>query len=336
MKALYPLSLVYSFLYKLDKNLSKPKRLQKPVISVGNITVGGTGKTPIVIELLKFLVKNKVKPTVLTRGYLRKAKKTVLLKNGTTNLDVTISGDEPMLIAKSVPETFVIVGTNRYCNARKFENKINTDVYVLDDGFQHWSIQRDLDIVCINAFNPFGNGMLLPAGILREPIKALKRADIIMLTNSDMISQTQLASLRNEILSLTEKDSIVTYYDNFEYTSLDLKTNFDIRVLKESNLYSLSAIGFANGFENCILKSGLEIKDSIILKDHSVFDNKFLNDVIKKYKNAYFIVTAKDAVKLDNIDEDIKRKIVVLKVTPKFITGKEQWESSIINVLQSF
>jgi tetraacyldisaccharide 4'-kinase len=336
MKALYPLSLIYSFLYKLDKNLSKPKKLQKPVISVGNISVGGTGKTPIVIELLKFLIKNKVKSTVLTRGYLRKTKKTVLLKDGATDIDINISGDEPMLITRSVPEAFVIVGTNRHSNAIKFENKINTDVYILDDGFQHWSIQRDLDIVCINAFNPFGNGMLIPAGILREPIRTLKRADILVLTNSDMISQTRLTSLRNEILSLTGKDSVVTYYGNFEYTRLDLKTNFDIRVLKESNLYSLSAIGFANGFENSILKSGLKIKNSITLKDHSTFDNKFLNDVLKKYKNAYFIVTAKDAVKFDNIDEDIKRKIVVLKVTPKFITGKEQWERSILNVLQSF
>lgn len=335
MKALYPLSLIYSFLYKLDKKLSTPKKLQKPVISVGNITVGGTGKTPIVIEVLKILIKNKINPTVLTRGYLRKTKETVLL-NGATGVDVNISGDEPMLIARNVPEASVIVGANRYSNAVKFENEINTDVYVLDDGFQHWNIQRDLDIVCINAFNPFGNGMLIPAGVLREPIKVLKRANIIILTNSDMISQTQLASLRNKILFLTGKDSIVTYYGNFEYTNLDLKTNFDIRLLKESNLYSLSAIGFVNGFENSILKSGLKINGSITLRDHSAIDNKFLNDVIKKYKNAYFIVTAKDAVKFDNIDEDIKRKIVVLKVTPKFITGKEQWENSILNVLQSF
>jgi tetraacyldisaccharide 4'-kinase len=339
MKVLYPLSLVYSFLYKLDKNLSRPKKLQKPVVSVGNITVGGTGKTPIVIELLKFLIKNKIVPTVLTRGYLRKTKEVVLLENGGMDIDVSVSGDEPMLIARSVPDASVIVGANRYSNAVKFENKINTDVYVLDDGFQHWNIQRDLDIVCINAFNPFGNGMLIPSGILREPIKVLKRADIIILTNSDMISETQLASLRNKILSLTGKDPIVTYYGNFKYSSLDLKTNFDIRILKELNLYSLSAIGFANGFKNSILKSGLKIKDSITLRDHSTFDNKFLNklnDIIKKCKDAYFIITAKDAVKFKYVDEGIKRKIVVLKVIPEFITGKKQWENSILNTLQSF
>ncbi|MDR0723741.1 MAG: tetraacyldisaccharide 4'-kinase [Endomicrobium sp.] len=336
MKLLYPLSLIYSFLYKLDKNLSKPKKLQKPVISVGNITVGGTGKTPIVIELLKLLIKNKVTPTVLTRGYLRKTKETVLLQSGAVGVNVNISGDEPMLIARSVPEASVIVGASRYSNAIKFESKTNTDVYVLDDGFQHWNIQRDLDIVCVNAFNPFGNGLLLPAGILREPIKVLKRAGIIIITNSDIINQTQLVNLRNKILSLTGKDSIVTYYDKFEYTRLDLKTKFDIKILKESNLYSLSAIGFANGFKSSILKAGLNIKGSIALRDHSAFDNKFLNNIIRKYKYAYFIVTAKDAVKFDNICEDIKRKIVVLKVTPKFIIGEDQWENSVLNTLQSF
>jgi tetraacyldisaccharide 4'-kinase len=337
MKSLYPLSLMYYGLYKLDRKFSKPKKLQKPVTSVGNITFGGTGKTPIVIELLKFLVKNKINPTVLTRGYLRKTKKTVILANGNIDIDVSMSGDEPMLIAKSVPEASVIIGADRYSNAVKFASQLNTDVYVLDDGFQHWNIKKDLDIVCINAFNPFGNGMLIPAGILREPIDSLRRADIIVLTNSDMVSNGDLENLRRKLLSLTGKDPIVTCYGNFEYTSLDLKTGFDIRILKESNLYSLSAIGFAKGFKNSILKSGLKIKGSIVLRDHSNFDNKFLNDIVnKKYKNAYFIITAKDAVKFKNIDETVRKKIIVLKVIPKFITGNIQWENSILNTLQSF
>ncbi|MDR3124887.1 MAG: tetraacyldisaccharide 4'-kinase [Endomicrobium sp.] len=337
MRALYPLSLIYSFLYKLDRSFSKTKKLHKPVISVGNITLGGTGKTSIVIELLKLLVKNELNPTVLTRGYLRKTKKPVILKNGVINVDVSVSGDEPMLIAKTVPGASVIVGADRYANAIKFANKHNTDVYVLDDGFQHWSIKRDLDIVCINAFNPFGNDMLIPAGILREPVNALRRADIVILTNSDMINQTKLENLQSKILNLTGKAPIVTCYSSFEYKTLDLKTDFDIKVLNEMSLCSLSAVGFTSGFKNSILKSGLKIKGSIILRDHSNFDNKFLNNIVnKKYRNTYFIVTAKDAVKFENIDESIKKKVIVLKVLPKFITGKNQWKKSILNILQSF
>ncbi|MDR1522901.1 MAG: tetraacyldisaccharide 4'-kinase [Endomicrobium sp.] len=336
MKSLYPISLIYYGLYKLDRKFTKPKKLQKPVISVGNITFGGTGKTPIVIELLKLLVKKKISPTVLTRGYLRKTKKAVILTNGNIDMDVSITGDEPMLIAKSVPKASVIIGSDRYSNAGRFTDQLNTDVYVLDDGFQHWNIKRDLDIVCVNTFNPFGSGMLIPAGILREPINSLRRADIIVLTNSDMVTNVELENLKKKILSLTGKDPVVTCYSNFEYIDLDLKTVFDIRYLKESNLYSLSAVGFTNGFKNSILKSGLKIKDSIVLRDHSNFDNKFLTDIVKKYQNAYFIVTAKDAVKFKDIDESVRGKIIVLKVTPKFITGKLQWENSILNTLQSF
>jgi len=168
MKFLYPLSLLYSVLLKADRKFSIPKKLSKPVISVGNITWGGTGKTPIVIEILNLLINNNLKPVVLTRGYSRISNFPLLLKESTIGINHLDSGDEPLLIAKSVPKASVIVGKNRYDNALKFEKRIKPDVYILDDGFQHWNIQRNLDIVCINAANPFGNGMLIPAGILRE------------------------------------------------------------------------------------------------------------------------------------------------------------------------
>ncbi|MDR3113087.1 MAG: tetraacyldisaccharide 4'-kinase, partial [Endomicrobium sp.] len=137
-KILYPLSLVYFGLAKLDRKFTESKKLNKPVISVGNITWGGSGKTPIVIDILETLVKNGFKPAVLTRGYGRKESKPVLLKDGAKNFQPSETGDEPLLIFKSVPYARVIIGSKRYDNALRFAKEAAPDVYVLDDGFQHW------------------------------------------------------------------------------------------------------------------------------------------------------------------------------------------------------
>ncbi|MDR3071752.1 MAG: tetraacyldisaccharide 4'-kinase [Endomicrobium sp.] len=334
MKLLYPLSLIYSGLYKLDKKFSNSKKILKPVISIGNITCGGNGKTPIVIELLNFLVNNNIKPVVLTRGYMRKSKIPLVLKNGALGTNVLDSGDEPLLIARSVSKSVIIVGADRYGNALRFENEINPDVYVLDDGFQHWNLQRDLDIVCINAANPFGNGMLIPAGSLREPSKTLDRAGFVIITNSDMVSYGELQKLKKTIFDLSGKSIAVTYYGDFKYKTIDLNEHFNIDLFKYSDVYSLSAIGFADGFKHSIKKSGIKIKDSIVLRDHSSYNNETLKKIVnKKAKDSYFIITAKDAIKYQNIDASIKERLAVLTVRPQFIMGKEQWEQEILKCL---
>jgi tetraacyldisaccharide 4'-kinase len=338
MKFLYPLSLIYSTLYKADRKFKNPKRLLKPVISVGNITWGGTGKTPVVIELLNFLINNNLKPAVLTRGYSRKSKIPLFLKDGANDIDALESGDEPLLIAKSVPRAWVIVGANRYKNVVKFKDRMNPDVYVLDDGFQHWSIKRELDIVCINAVNPFGNGMLIPAGVLREKPKSLERAGLIIITNSDMVLNKELVELETTIFALSGRKPVATYYSGFEYKTVDLNTNFNINFLKKFDVYSLSAIGFAMGFKNSIEKSGIKVKDNIVLRDHSSYAD-FKKIINQKSENAYFIITAKDAVKFQNsneIDTNIKKKVAVLVVKLRFLKGREQWERELLKCLRSF
>jgi tetraacyldisaccharide 4'-kinase len=304
---------------------------------VGNLVWGGTGKTTVAIELLNLLVKNNLKPAVLTRGYRRIGRSSVILKNAAVGISASDSGDEPLLIAGSVPKACVIVGADRYNNALKYEREINPDIYVLDDGFQHWNIQRDLDIVCINAANPFGNGMLMPAGILREKPEALKRAGLVIITNSDMVSDEELEKLEKTVFVLSGQRSIITYYGGFEYKTLDLNMDFNLELLKKSNVYSLSAIGFAEGFRNSVKKSGVEVKDSIALRDHSEYDNNLLEKIInQKEKNSYFIVTAKDAVKFQNINADIREKIAILVVKLQFKAGKEQWEREMLKRLLSF
>lgn len=338
-KLLYPFSLIYSFLSFLNKKMTDSKKLDKPVISVGNLTWGGTGKTPIVIELLNFITSNNLKPVVLTRGYGRKNNTAVLLENGGKGISSLVCGDEPLLIARKNPITQIVVSANRYKALLSLKSKIQPDVYVLDDGFQHWKIQRNLDIVCINAANPFGNGLLIPAGILRENVSALKRADLIIITNSNMVSESQLDKLEKEVKKISENKSLaITYYGDFKYTKIDLVTNIDTDILKKLNIYALSGIGFPEGFKNSIKETGVKIKSFFNLKDHQNYTSKMINEIFNKIeKNAYIVITEKDAVKINEIlDDSLKEKVAVLNINVKFKKGKEIWKEKIKKCLQSF
>lgn len=337
-KILYPLSLVYSFLSDVNRDMKKSETLPKPVISVGNITWGGTGKTPMVIELLELLVKNKMKPAVLTRGYGRKNSRSALLQNGAENVDPLESGDEPLLIARSVPEADVIVGAERYENALKYGEASKPDVYVLDDGFQHWKIERNLDIICINAANPFGNGMLIPAGILREKPEEMRRAGVIVITNADMVTAEELEILEREIFRYSGRNAVVTRYGNYEYVNTGLNGKFDLELLKRSKICALSGIGFSEGFKNSINKSGFEIEESIEMNDHQIYDKEKMKAIFKKIgEGSCLVITAKDAVKLHNVmDGWMKARTAVLKVKPIFQTGKEQWKNAVLKSLQPF
>jgi tetraacyldisaccharide 4'-kinase len=150
-----------------------------PVISVGNITVGGTGKTPFVMWLCNLLREQNINCAILTRGY--KA--------------ATGQSDEPGMLAKNCPGTAVVVNPDRLAGAIEAVKKYRAQVLVMDDGFQHRRLHRDIDIVTIDAMLPFGYGRLLPAGLLREPVSALKRAQATIITRCDLVSRNNLAEL---------------------------------------------------------------------------------------------------------------------------------------------
>ena len=188
---LYTLALAYGGAVRLrnilyDAGLLGVKRLPRPVVSVGNITAGGTGKTPMVICLTKLLQERGYHPAVLSRGYRGKGKGKVNIVfdgiHATASPDE--AGDEPFLIASSAG-TPVLTGADRFAAGRHAVERLGADILVLDDAFQHRRLFRDVDILLLDADKPFGNRCLLPRGPMREPVNGLKRADIIVLTGSD-------------------------------------------------------------------------------------------------------------------------------------------------------
>ena len=180
--------------------LKKSKRLEPRVISVGNISVGGTGKTPFVIALCERIVTGGGKPIILTRGYksgLRSGEMAVLLGGEyimAPDCEITLAADEAMMQSIKLPGVPVVICADRYWAAKTFldQSKFEVTHWVLDDGFQHWKIKRDLDIVLLSKANPFGSGKLLPLGFLREPISELKRADLIVWSGEGDVSDEDI------------------------------------------------------------------------------------------------------------------------------------------------
>jgi tetraacyldisaccharide 4'-kinase len=188
-----------------EKGVFKSHSLQALTVSIGNITVGGTGKTPLVAYVARILAEGGEKVCVLTRGYKREnPQKRVLVSDGEKILaDVKKAGDEPLELAgKLLGVAAVIADANRVEAGNWARANLGITAFVLDDAFQHRRARRDLDIVCLDAMNPFGDKKLLPAGILREPLANLKRAEAVVVTRANLIAENRLAGLKAQISEL--------------------------------------------------------------------------------------------------------------------------------------
>lgn len=199
---LWVLSRIYLALIVLRKifykiGIFRCHRLSVPVISVGNLTMGGVGKTPLVEFIAQTLKKKEIRPVILMRGYMQ----------GDTS-GRSQNSDEATMLRSILADIPVLIGADRVKNAKEFIKKNKADVFLLDDGFQHWRLSRDIDIVAIDTTDPWGNGDVLPRGILREPRTALGRADIFVLTKTDLAAK-QLETLKTELRAIHPKALIV-------------------------------------------------------------------------------------------------------------------------------
>lgn len=177
------------------------RKLDRPVISVGNLSVGGTGKTPLVAFIARLLLDQGLHPAILTRGYGRtRGRPLVVLAPSTTGPpEPREAGDEPTLLCARLPEVPIMIGADRYRSGRFAEDHFSVDVHLMDDGFQHLELRREVDIVALDVTQPFSNHALLPAGRLREPPAALKRAHLIVFTRIDLGDSAPLEELTRRI-----------------------------------------------------------------------------------------------------------------------------------------
>jgi tetraacyldisaccharide 4'-kinase len=182
----------------------KPDKLPAKVISIGNLTLGGTGKTPAVISIAQEAKKRGFTPCVLARGYKGKAKETCFISKGEKPLlNSREAGDEAYLMAEILKGMPVVKGKNRYeAGKLALENFQSEILFILDDGFQHWRLHRDIDVLLIDATDPFGNEKLFPEGIMREPFSAIRRAHFIVITKADVELIKSGNTIRKPLYSL--------------------------------------------------------------------------------------------------------------------------------------
>ena len=272
---------VYSIIIRLRNLLYSKGRLKThsvnaAVISVGNITAGGTGKTPLVIWLCNKITQNlKLKTqnyrcAILTRGY----KATQNLKLKTKNYS-----DEPAILAKSCSEAKIIVKPNRVVGAAEAVNKFGAKVVIMDDGFQHQRLDRDLDIVTIDAMCPFGYDKMLPAGLLREPVSALKRAGAVVITRCNQIAEARLVKLEEKIKSVNA-DMIIAKSIHTPICAKSLeRKEISIEKLKSKKIFAFCGIGNPDAFLGTIKELGLNLAGSKIYNDHYYYTDNDITDI---------------------------------------------------------
>jgi tetraacyldisaccharide 4'-kinase len=287
------------------RHLKKPGRLPVRVICVGNITLGGTGKTPAVIKLSEEAVKRGFNPCILTRGYRGKARDVCFVSNGREIvLTPEEAGDEAFLMAGKLKEVPVVKGSKRYeAGIFALEHLVNKpSLMVLDDGFQHIALERDVDVVLIDGTNPFGNEKLFPEGLLREPFQALRRADSIIITKSDQAVDDVLIYAKEKIKSVAP--DLPVYMSSHRPSGLinisgDKK---ELDYLEHKKVYAFAGIANMKYFELTLQGCGAEIEGSRKYRDHHMYSSKDMDIIRREAAGMDIITTEKDLVKLKDLD----------------------------------
>jgi len=275
------------------------ERLDVPVISVGNLTFGGTGKTPTVIALARDLVRMGRRPAVLTRGYKRLDDGQVVVVGPDPRQTAAEVGDEPLEMARRLPGVPVIVDTNRARGGAEAQRQ-GADVVLLDDGFQHLRLDRDLDLVLIDSGDPWGGGRLPPLGRLREPLNALVRADAVLVTKVPTQWRPVVAEIESVLDRLAPRLQVFVsrMRPNRVYVPGDGWR--EPEVLSGQRVMAFAALGRPDGFATTLSEAGAEIAVTRWFPDHHAYTDQELSELVDQAAEASAVpvTTAKDAVKL--------------------------------------
>lgn len=293
---LLPWSLLYGIIAWLrnkcyDWSLFASYAASVPVVSVGNLAAGGTGKTPVVDWLLKEFIRQGKRPAVVSRGYGGSfAGQVGLVSTGEgLLLDANQAGDEPYLLARRNPAAGVFIARKRAAGVRVAVDDFAADVVILDDGFQHRAVQRDLDLVLLDGANPFGNRWPLPAGLLREFPAALKRSDMLLLTRCD--NERDFRPLAKPVYRSRHQLADVAVSLHGEQVTFEK--------LQSLKLFAFAGIAEPSGFFSALTAAGLSLQDCLPLSDHCGYEQSILAEINSASADcAALITTEKDAVKL--------------------------------------
>ena len=325
---LWMLSLIYGLAVFVVKSMTRVTHLPKPVISVGNLTMGGVGKTPLVEFIAEYILLNpnfanaksglkQLKPAILTRGYIPSALQSKMSES-----------DEVAMLKKKFPQVPIVAGPNRAQRAQDFLKENAADIFILDDGFQQWGLFRNLNILTVDATNPWGNGHLIPRGILREPLSSIKQADIIVLTKTDL-GRKNMAALKQVIRNFNASVPIVeAVHKPVKFTDPLSEQTFDLSFIKNQKICFFCGIGDPLSLEEMLKNLGAHVAKSFIFEDHHVYSAQeisVIHEYCQRQAIGIIVTTDKDAVKLKNLlsGQDKRITFLSLSIVLSIVEGKE-------------
>ena len=306
-----------------EKGVFKSHSLGAKTVSIGNITVGGTGKTPLVAFVAEVLAGGGEKVCVLTRGYGRaNPQRRILVSDGERVLaDVRNAGDEPFELAgKLLGKAVIVADPNRVAAAHWAREKFGITAFVLDDAFQHRRARRDLDIVCVDATDPFGNGKTLPTGTLREPLENLKRADAVVITRANLADDVsnlklQIAEYNADCPIFVSENRISSLVDLNDFSvkaqsSLGAKNK---QQTTKDNCLAFCGLGNPNNFFEQLRRENFNLVATHKFADHHFYTTRDVRRLAERAKQSQaeiLLTTVKDAVKLGSLRFDLPCLVV--------------------------
>lgn len=273
-----------------------------PVISVGNITTGGTGKTPVVEMLIRHFSRGDRRVAVVTRGYRRRSRGFFLVSDGRGRIaEADMGGDEPVQIARKYPRTIVIADESRVNGCRRARKEFGAQIILLDDGYQHRSCARDLDILVVDATRPLGEQRLLPAGRLREPLKNLSRADVVILSRCEphRLSDDMAKSVSAYVAALV----IPTAYLPERLISFRDGSAQDPELHRGKKAFLFSGIGAPASFVRTAELLELAPGESMVFPDHHFYSPSDIARIAARFRESgalLLLTTEKDAMRLSS------------------------------------
>lgn len=301
---LWPLSLIYRIglaVYLSSYKIGIRKRYKLPVyvISVGNLTFGGTGKTPAVQTICRALQEAGKRVVILSRGHGGAAKGCLIVSDGKSVLcNSEESGDEPMLLARTLPGVPVVVGKDRRQSGKLACDEFKPDIIALDDGLQYWQLYRDLDIVVLDAAKPFGSGFVMPMGDLREPVRGLKRAGVILLNSTRGVNE----HLVKRVPAIApQAEMFRCAHESVNITDLDSGSIYGLGWLKNKKLVAFCGIGKPASFMDMLESFGASLEKTIAFPDHHNYTQEDVELIERESASSgaeAIITTEKDAARL--------------------------------------
>jgi tetraacyldisaccharide 4'-kinase len=313
--------------FLFDSGLRKSHQLNVPVISVGNLTWGGTGKTPLIIWLVQILKQQQLRVVILTRGYMADS------PHGLSE------SDEAVMMKEILGDVPILTGKNRFQNALEYQKEKKVDVFLLDDGFQHRKLKRDLNIVAVDALNPFGNGALIPRGILREPISKISRADAVVLTKADCAPEV-LTRISDMIKRYNPKVSISkSVHQPVSVSSLQGGEPLDLSWIAGKNISAVCSIADPKSFKKILEQLQGKVVKLFSFEDHHRYcqeDVRKIFDDSAGLSAQALMTTHKDAVKLKVFEKKNSQqlKFYYLNIVMSLTEGKDELISRIIHTVR--